>query len=338
VRRTLLAPLLGLLVLVGVLTTAPEASADDLETARARANAAAAELGRAESALGKLEGEIKDLEADQAAAQGRLDVLRGAARDVAIRRYINADATQLTELDPDINSQARADALGRYATQGNQDAIDDYTAASEDLEVARAALDKRRSAQRSAVEVLERKRADLNRELKRLEALEAERKAEAARRAAAASRRSGSAAAAGRNRSAQSGPIATGSWICPVQGPVAFSDTWGAPRSGGRAHKGVDMLSPSGTPTVAPVGGRVTHRGNSVGGLSWHLYGDDGHYYYGTHLSAYANQGAGHVQAGTVIGYVGDTGNARGTPHLHFEIHPNGGGAVNPYPTVRQFC
>jgi murein DD-endopeptidase MepM/ murein hydrolase activator NlpD len=339
VRRTLLAPLLGLLVLVGVLTAAPEASADDLETARARANAAAAELGRAESALGKLEGEIKDLEADQAAAQGRLDVLRGAARDVAIRRYINADATQLTELDPDINSQARADALGRYATQGNQDAIDDYTAASEDLEVARAALDKRRSAQRSAVEVLERKRADLNRELKRLEALEAERKAEAARRAAAASRRSGSAAAAaGRNRSAPSGPIATGSWICPVQGPVAFSDTWGAPRSGGRAHKGVDMLSPSGTPTVAPVGGRVTHRGNSVGGLSWHLYGDDGHYYYGTHLSAYANQGAGHVQAGTVIGYVGDTGNARGTPHLHFEIHPNGGGAVNPYPTVRQFC
>jgi murein DD-endopeptidase MepM/ murein hydrolase activator NlpD len=338
VRRTLLAPLLGLLVLVGVLTAAPEASADDLETARARANAAAAELGRAESALGKLEGEIKDLEADQAAAQGRLDVLRGAARDVAIRRYINADATQLTELDPDINSQARADALGRYATQGNQDAIDDYTAASEDLEVARAALDKRRAAQRSAVEVLERKRADLNRELKRLEALEAERKAEAARRAAAASRRSGSAAAAGRNRSAPSGPIATGAWICPVQGPVAFSDTWGAPRSGGRAHKGVDMLSPSGTPTVAPVGGRVTHRGNSVGGLSWHLYGDDGHYYYGTHLSAYANQGAGHVQAGTVIGYVGDTGNARGTPHLHFEIHPNGGGAVNPYPTVRQFC
>jgi murein DD-endopeptidase MepM/ murein hydrolase activator NlpD len=332
-----LAPLLGVLVLVGVLTAAPAASADDLETARARANAAAAELGRAETALGRLEGEIRSLEAEQASAQARLDVLRQAARDVAIRRYINADATQLTELDPDINSQARADALSRYATQGNQDAIDDYTAASEDLEVAQAALAQRREAQRSAVAVLERKRSDLNKELKRLEALEAERKAEAARRAAASSRRSGSSIA-GRTRSAPSGPIATGSWICPVQGPVAFSDTWGAPRSGGRAHKGVDMLSPSGTPTVAPVSGRVSHRGNSVGGLSWHLNGDDGHYYYGTHLSAYANQGAGHVQAGTVIGYVGDTGNARGTPHLHFEIHPNGGGAVNPYPTVRQFC
>ncbi|HJR25596.1 MAG TPA: M23 family metallopeptidase, partial [Acidimicrobiales bacterium] len=163
---------------------------------------------------------------------------------------------------------------------------------------------------------------------KRLEALEAQRKAAQARRTSAGAR----------VRGAPSGPIAHGAFVCPVQGPVAFSDTWGAPRSGGRAHKGVDMLSPMGTPTVAPVSGRVQHRGNSTGGLSWHLYGDNGHYYYGTHLSAYANVGAGHVQAGTVIGYVGDSGNARGTPHLHFEIHPGGGAAVNPYPTVRQYC
>jgi murein DD-endopeptidase MepM/ murein hydrolase activator NlpD len=123
-----------------------------------------------------------------------------------------------------------------------------------------------------------------------------------------------------------------------VQGPVAFTDTWGAPRSGGRAHKGVDMMAPRGTPTVAPVSGTVRHDGNSIGGLSWHVNGDNGDYYYGTHLDSYANVGTGHVEAGTVIGYVGDSGNARGTPHLHFEIHPGGGAAVNPYPYVAEAC
>ncbi len=131
-------------------------------------------------------------------------------------------------------------------------------------------------------------------------------------------------------------PIATGSWICPVQGPVSFTDTWGAPRSGGRSHKGVDMMSPQGTPVVAPVSGFVEHRGNSIGGDSFHLNGDDGNYYYGTHLSAYGNSGQ--VEAGVIIGYVGETGNAT-TPHLHFEIHPGGyGNAVNPYPTVADHC
>ncbi len=335
-RRNVAAPFLGLLILVGTLAVAPRAAADDLSEARSRANKAAAELARAETVLGKLEGEINELEAEQAAAQQRLDTLRAAARDVAVRRFINADATQLTELDPDINAQARTDALSRYATQGNQDAIDDYTAASEDVAAATEALETRRDAQSDAVDVLEERRAKLNQELRRLEALEKERQAEAARKAAAAGRRSSSSG--GTVRGAPTGPLAHGEFVRPVQGPVAFSDTWGAPRSGGRAHKGVDMLSPSGTPTVAPVSGTVSHRGNSTGGLSWHLNGDNGHYYYGTHLSSYANVGAGHVQAGTVIGYVGDSGNARGTPHLHFEIHPNRGAAVNPYPTVRQYC
>jgi peptidoglycan LD-endopeptidase LytH len=122
---------------------------------------------------------------------------------------------------------------------------------------------------------------------------------------------------------------------CPVAGPVTFVDTWGAARSGGRRHKGVDMMSPRGTPVVAPVPGRVEHRGNSLGGLSYHLSGDDGHYYYGTHLSAYGQ--GGRVGVGTVIGYVGATGNAT-TPHLHFEVHPHGGGAANPYPYVRAVC
>ncbi len=109
---------------------------------------------------------------------------------------------------------------------------------------------------------------------------------------------------------------------CPVAGPVTFTNTWGAPRSGGRQHKGVDLFAADGTPVVAPVSGEVELRSDTLGGLAFHLWGDDGTYYYGAHLSGFADVGS-QVAAGTVLGSVGSTGNAVGTgAHLHFEIHP----------------
>lgn len=141
-----------------------------------------------------------------------------------------------------------------------------------------------------------------------------------------------------------SGEVIVGDgWLCPVAGPVSFTDTWGAPRSGGRTHKGVDMFAARGTPVVAPVSGSVEFRPVTLGGLAFHLWGDDGNYYYGAHLDSYGPV-SGQVDAGTVVGYVGDTGNARGTsPHLHFEIHPGRTqgappAAENPTPTVSIAC
>jgi peptidoglycan LD-endopeptidase LytH len=171
-----------------------------------------------------------------------------------------------------------------------------------------------------------------------LQALADAREREAARRAAEEAAQQ--SAPTGTSAPVAGAPTVSsgGGIVCPVAGPVSFTDTWGAARSGGRTHQGVDMLAAMGTPTVAPVSGRVEHRGSSLGGLSWYVYGDSGDMFYGTHLSGYANQGAGWVAAGTVIGYVGDSGNAAGTPHLHFEYHPGGGGAINPYPITRAAC
>ncbi len=121
--------------------------------------------------------------------------------------------------------------------------------------------------------------------------------------------------------------------ICPMPGS-AYGDSWGAPRSGGRRHEGVDMLAPMGTPIYAVVSGTVNFKQNRLGGNAVSLAGDNGNRYYYAHLSRY--EGANRrVNQGDVIGYNGDTGNATGIPHLHFEVHPGGGLAVNPTPSVR---
>ncbi len=122
-------------------------------------------------------------------------------------------------------------------------------------------------------------------------------------------------------------------WVCPVPGAVLFND-WGFPRSGGRFHEGNDLFADRGTPVIAPVSGALQVKTGPVGGLQFRLYGEDGVTYIGSHLDAAIESG--YVFAGTPIGAVGDTGNAIGAkPHLHFEMHPGDGLAVNPYPVLK---
>lgn len=133
----------------------------------------------------------------------------------------------------------------------------------------------------------------------------------------------------------------SGGVACPVGQPHNFSDTWGAPRSGGRSHMGVDILAPTGTPIYAYEDGTVTRmNGNSLGGISLYLQGESGTLYYYTHLSGYVGgvDPGDRVAAGDHIAYNGDTGNAAGIPHLHFEVMPGGRGNVNPYPYAARAC
>ena len=129
----------------------------------------------------------------------------------------------------------------------------------------------------------------------------------------------------------------------PVAADYSFVDTFLAPRMAGtpdvHRHQGIDIFAPLGTPLVAVERGLVVRVGEvRLGGLRLWLIGESGAQYYYAHLSAFADITEGQfVETGTVLGYVGNTGNARSTPHhVHFQVHPGGGTAVNAYPLLVQ--
>jgi len=139
--------------------------------------------------------------------------------------------------------------------------------------------------------------------------------------------------------------------VFPVLGTVEFSNDFGAPRAQG-SHQGIDMLAPRRALALAAEAGRVRfYSGSSRGGCMLYLDGKSGTQYLYIHLNNDLTEGndnrggckigvafpaglksGARVTAGQPIGYVGDSGDANGIhPHLHFEMHPNGGRAVNPY-------
>lgn len=140
--------------------------------------------------------------------------------------------------------------------------------------------------------------------------------------------------------------------VFPVLGTVQYSDDFGAPRPQG-SHEGVDILAPRHALALAAEAGRVRfHTGSSRAGCMLYLDGKSGTQYLYIHLNNDLTEGndnrggcvngvafprglrsGARVRAGQPIGYVGDSGDANGiSPHLHFERHPHGGRATNPYP------
>jgi murein DD-endopeptidase MepM/ murein hydrolase activator NlpD len=126
----------------------------------------------------------------------------------------------------------------------------------------------------------------------------------------------------------------------PVEGVKtrALRDTWNGARSEGRKHQGIDIFAKRGTPVISSTEGIVMRVGtNRLGGLVVWVMGPGGQRHYYAHLDRYAEDAevGMRIEAGRVLGYVGNTGNAQGTPpHLHYGVYDIGG-AINPYPLLR---
>lgn len=129
----------------------------------------------------------------------------------------------------------------------------------------------------------------------------------------------------------------------PVQNIRAkqLSDTWGASRSQGRRHEGIDIMAPRGTKVYSTTDGLIADlRDNNLGGKVIWVLGPSGSWHYYAHLNEHKRglSVGDFVKKGDLIGYVGNTGNARHTaPHLHYGIYlaGKGRGAVNPFPYLR---
>lgn len=336
---------------VGFVGPAPAGAAeiDDLRAAAAAARDAAtqatAQYMEVVNRLEGLEVEIGTVEREISANRDTVAELGVLARARAVEAYTKRGVdTGMLSLDRPLD-RVRREKLLHKANARDNSVIVHLEIATEQLDARERELRTLRDQTRVARDQLVAQQAVLDQQLREanqaLNAFEERlRREEAARqereRALLAAQQQ-----AQQRRTAAGAPVGgyvANGLICPLRGPLSFIDSWGYPRATTGRHQGSDLMSPRGTPNVAVVSGDVEFHTGGTSGLGAYLYGDDGNLYYYFHLQAYEGA-ARRVQQGEVIGYVGNTGDAIGTAtHTHFEIHPGGGPAVNPYPTVAQIC
>jgi peptidoglycan LD-endopeptidase LytH len=346
--------------------------AAEISAVQRQANRVAASISALNQQYEAVTADVAALTAQQAMLQGRLDALGQSLRAVALKRYVTAasDFTSVLGLSlGDPNSAAIGRYMTEFSTGGGTEQIDEYRATAADLEQTATTLRQRQSQAARQRDSVTSAQAALQRRLQDLQAAQVKARNDAAVQTALARQRAADAAkvqaaakpeppttapapgaaptvlavqAQPATTAAPAAPAATpkpsfpvgGGFVCPVIGATAFSDSYGDSHQGIR-HLGVDMMGRLNQEIVAVVSGTARHTHSGLGGNQIWLYGDDGNRYFYAHLNRYGP--AGKVSAGQVIGYMGSTGDT-GAIHLHFEVHPGGGAAVNPTPIVTAYC
>jgi murein DD-endopeptidase MepM/ murein hydrolase activator NlpD len=290
---------------------------------------------------GELSGARRDLESSRASLSERLVALYVSGQPSFIETLLTTGSLTAAEQTGQLLDQvARRDAGVVVTVRERRLRLARLERTQEEAERVRATeLDASAERRTELTAVVADRRAllaEARAELTRQVAQERERRARLA--ALAKARQSALTSMPVAGQTALSGALPAGRYLFPVAGAATFSNDWMFGRPGGRLHQGIDLFAARGTPVVAVADGSAFRVGyNGLGGWRMWLRDTGGNTFYYAHLDAFspaAVEGAS-VARGTVLGYVGDSGDARGTsPHLHFEIHPGGAGPVPPYPVI----
>lgn len=297
-----------------------DASTLKIERLRDQTDFLASEIARIEGRSQELEQQREGLMTDAVARANEL--YRSGSVETLEVLFSSSDFSELTE---------RAELLSEVSSQ-DADVFIRLSRTQAELEVLNRDLVSRQTALDNSSKELAKENKDLQKQFREVAS-----EYQTLRRKLASAQASPSASNGGGSSPSVKVKV-TGDMTCPVAGPVSFVDSWGAPRSG-HTHQGVDMMADYGTPLVAVASGTPSYVAyDGSGGNMIFLDGDDGNSYWYMHNQENLVSVGQHVEAGEQIATVGDTGNASGTSHVHFEYHPGGGGAVNPYPLVASLC
>ncbi|HMC05547.1 MAG TPA: peptidoglycan DD-metalloendopeptidase family protein, partial [Actinomycetota bacterium] len=324
---------------------ADRAARDDVQQ---QVKESTARYRQAKAEFDRLAAEVTELEVRLADVDGRQAALRSLATRGAAALYMHDSTIEWVGGFGD-GGEDTLDAARRARLVGNVSdlvgaAIRDLADSTQQTENDRRRLKDKRHEQEMALGQLDSERRAATGRFSAMVAAEKDeqrrqRRADAAERNTEAERRKADDAVRKRlQRASRSGspslePTSTPlGFLCPLTGPFKWGDGWGA----GRGHKGTDLLAPHGTENVAVVPGTFEARFWGGGGLTIFLIGDDGNTYVYMHLLRAVGD-ARHVEAGELIALTGASGNASAY-HTHFEFHPGGGEAVDPYPLLVSHC